>query len=355
MIKNLRAMILNVKTYPVLQWAILANTIVYVIIVGCFIWQNITTRNLVEETIISNQRIMETISIVSDKTGQHFSIATNNIIKPLEDTQKYEYKKFLEKYLERQSYYLNFWLSMLAIVLGIFAVIVPICFVKFAEDKKKELDLLIRGCKKQKAKTEVNVKQMEDKLTKVEEMTKEVKANTMISWLPFDVMNGKLDDALATVNESINIVKTAENLSARSSIYFKKNDYKNAIKDLEDCMKIKRNARILGVLGVYYIYINDYENSKKYILESMSLNPQNINNYYNLAETYIMLGDYTKAIEVLKEFIVKERYPYIYDDDKLKWVQHIQTSPKNEETVQLIKMINEKLHIRLRSPNSISK
>lgn len=346
MIKEIKSMILNIKTYPVLKWTLISNIILYAIVIGCVAWQSYKTRLLVEETIVANQHIIETISIESD--GKQFIVKTKEVLKPLADAQKYEYKKFLEKYFEHQSYYLNFWLSILAIALGIFAIIVPICFVKFSEDKRKELNTLIKDCRQQKKQTEVNLKQIKEQLERTENLAKEVKANSITMQVAFYIAAKDYERAIKLLNISINIMPTVENLSYRAIVFAKQNNYQDAINDLERSLNIERKAETLTSLGCYYATINDYQKAKEYILESVGKDQQIAVNYYNLTEVNIMLGDISKAIEVLKEFIYREKTPYIFEDDKKKWIDKLKSLQQDEDTTQLLKTIDEKLQIRTR-------
>lgn len=344
MIKNLKLVLRNIKVYPILKYAVITYGILCAIVVILTVWQYLSIRTLVEESIIANKNFIETLTIVNDTTNQSYHIATNRIVKPIDDMQKYEYKQFLEKYFEHQSYYLNFWLSMLAIIIGIFAIIVPICFVKFFEDKKREIDKIITECKNQKEQTSVNVDEMKKQLQKVENLAKEVKANSMLSGISIsiahDISSKNYDKAISTINSSIEIMKTIQNLSLRAEVYLKKKEYKKAINDLEECLKIKREAGVLANLGCAYIGIKNYQNAKRCILESINLDEKIYVNYYNLTEMCIMLGDIDNAINALRDYLCKVNKPYITYDDKEMWIKKVKALPQNEKTKLLINMIN---------------
>lgn len=347
MMKNLKLVLRNIKVYPILKYAVITYGILCTTMVALTIWQYLSIRTLVEESIIANKNFIETLTIVNDATNQSYHIATNNVVKPIDDMQKYEYKQFLEKYFEHQSYYLNFWLSMLAIMVGIFAIIVPICFVKFFEDKKREIDKIIAECKTQKEQTSVNVDEMRKQLQEVENLAKEVKANSMLSGISIniahDISSKNYDKAIGTISSSIEIMKTIQNLSLRAEVYLKKEEYKKAINDLEECLKIKRDAGVLANLGCAYIGIKDYQNAKKCILESISLDEKIYVNYYNLAELCIMLGDIDNAINALRDYRCRVNKPYITLADKEIWIKQIEALPQNEKTLLLIDMINNRL------------
>lgn len=350
MMKNLKLVLRNIKVYPILKYAVITYGILCTTMVALTIWQYLSIRTLVEESIIANKNFIETLTIVNDATNQSYHIATNNVVKPIDDMQKYEYKQFLEKYFEHQSYYLNFWLSMLAIMIGIFAIIVPICFVKFFEDKKREIDKIITECKSQKEQTSVNVDEMKKQLQEVENLAKEVKANSMLSGISIniahDISNKNYDKAISTINSSIEITKTVQNLSLRAEVYSNKKEYEKAICDLKECLKIKKDAGILANLGCIYANMKDYQNAKKYILESIGLDEKIYVNYYNLTEVCIMLGDIDNAINALSDYLCRINKPYIYSDDKKKWLDEINRISQNEKTLLLINMINNNLILR---------
>ena len=346
--KNLKLVLRNIKAYPILKYAVCTYGLLCITMISLTIWQYYSVRTLVEDNIAANKHFIETLTIVNDDTTQSYHVATNDIIKHIDDKQKYEYKQFLEKYFEHQSYYLNFWLSMLAIVIGIFAIIIPICFVKFSDDKKKELDRIIRDCRKQKEQTTVNIVEMQKQLEQVECLAKEVKANSMLTWVSADIHLKDYDKALNIINSSIAIMETTQNLSLRANVYFKQKDYKNSIKDLEKCLNFDRDATTLSNLGCNYAIIGEYAKAKDYVLESVDKDKTIVGNYYNLTEIYIMLGDIYEALEALKEFICRENDPYIFEDDKEKWITKIKSLQQNEATLLLLKTIDEKLTIKHR-------
>lgn len=346
--KNLQLVLRNIKAYPILKYAVCTYGLLCITMISLTIWQYYSVRTLVEDNIVANKHFIETLTIVNDDTNQSYHVATNDIIKSIDDKQKYEYKQFLEKYFEHQSYYLNFWLSMLAIVIGIFAIIIPICFVKFSDDKRKELDRIIRDCRKQKEQTTVNIAEMQKQLEQVERLAKEVKANSMLTWVSADIYLKNYDKALNTINSSIEIMKTIQNLTLRAQVYSEQKDYINALKDLKECLKFGKTANMLYNLECCYASMGEYEKAKEYALESIDKDKKIIGNYYNLTEIYIMLGDIYEALEALKEFICRENDPYIFEDDKEKWITKIKSLQQNEATLLLLKTINEKLTIKPR-------
>ena len=94
--KNLKLVIRNIKTYPILKYAVFTYSLLCFMIIGLNIWHYFSVRLLVEENIIANKNFIETLTIVNDTTNQSYHIATSDIIKPIDKQQQYEYKQFLE-------------------------------------------------------------------------------------------------------------------------------------------------------------------------------------------------------------------------------------------------------------------
>ncbi len=338
----------NIKASNLLKWAIPSYCVLCVFVIILFVAQYRYVRSAIDSLMDSNRQTIENLTIVSDKNTKHYKLTTSDAKTVVNVTQREQYQEFLEKYLEHQSYFLNFWLATLAIVLGIFAIIVPICFTKLLEDKRKDLDAMIESCQKQKEQTQTNLEEMRSQLKKVEEMTLEVKANSMLTWVGFALDSGQADKVISTINESINIKKTSENLSARGYYYFNKKDFNNAKADWEECLKIKREPFILENLGVLYLNLNMPDESIVYLQEAQSMTSYTCTLCYNFAEAYLQKHEFETAKKYLLDFMRLENTPYIFDDDKIKWKQILNTAPTNQDAKSMVDIIEKHLVVKKR-------
>lgn len=343
--KNLKLVLRNIKAYPLLKYGILTHLVLCIITISGILYYNFHTTKLLQETLTENQKIIESISIVNEGTKQQYFVIKSGIIKSLAEKQKQEYEQFLEKYFEHQSFYLNFWLSLLAIVLGMFAIIIPICFTKFLEDKRKDMDKIIRDCQYQKRQTEVNLKEMNEKLKQVESLTKEVQANSMLTEANQYDYVGDIDKAITVAGNSIAIKKTVANLSLRALFYIRQRKIIPAINDLEESIKIEKTSNALTNLGYAYMEIGQVNKAIDYIKGSIMIDSEISINYYNLTEGYIRLKDPLSALNYLKEFIKKAGVPFINDGDKENWKQWISEMPQDDNTKEMLKII-DKLQVR---------
>ncbi len=103
------------------------------------------------------------------------------------------------------------------------------------------------------------------------------------------------------------------NLILLSDNAIKNNKFTQAIKFLEDAIKIKPNAYDLHLkLGLLHQHLNDYEKSIQYFEKSISLEPKSVSAYFNLGLIYFKLNkknlalkNYLKAIDLdPKNFLV---------------------------------------------------
>ena len=211
------------------------------------------------------------------------------------------------------------------------------------------MENIIRDCKKEKQQTVVNLSEMQKKLLQIEDIAKEVKANSMLAEASQNASIGNIDKAISIISNSIAIKKTVANLSLRAHLWSRKKDFMAVINDLEECLKLEKNNIVLANLGWANIGIGRFQKAVEYIKASIEIDAEAAVNYYNLAEAYIRIKDFSKAIDALNDFMVKEREPFIYDDDKINWNRWINESPQNEETESLQLIINNKLKIKKRN------
>ena len=331
--KNLKLVLRNIKAYPLLRYGISTYLFLSILTISGLLYHDFYVGNLLKETLMENQKLIESISVINEKTNQHYFVAKSDLIKPLSEKQKQEYEQFLEKYFEHQSFYLNFWLSLLAIVLGVFSIIIPICFTKFLEDKRKDINRAIEECNK-------NEQQCQKQRLEVADLAKEVKANSMLYDARQYAIIKDMDKAFSLVNDSISIKKTSSNLSFRAHFYLHQKNFRAAINDLEESLKIDEINDTLINLSSAYMEIGNIQKAMSYIEASIKKDPNLFINYYNLTEGYIRLRDSQQALISLREFVKRNKNPFINIIDKDNWKKWISEMPQDNNTKELLKIIN---------------
>jgi tetratricopeptide (TPR) repeat protein len=84
-----------------------------------------------------------------------------------------------------------------------------------------------------------------------------------------------------------------------------RDNYLAAISKYNDALKIEKSAGIYFALSKLYSNVTQHQKALEYALEALKLNPDNSSYEEHIADTYIILGDYTNALKYLKEISVK--------------------------------------------------
>lgn len=264
----------------------------------CYVHKNY---KIVKDNNIKIEKLL--IALGKDDKENKKDFTSRNIEKSLDVNNE----TFMEHYYSIQSNWLNIWLATLAIIMAVLGIIIPICFVKFLENKEKEMDRIINDANEQvkQAKAEVeninkksleNLQIMETKLAEVnkksEQMSKDLfevknyvddaKISASLSEalelfnkekfdetieLLFNILKIKPEDEkiniliarcfleknllLETIKYTTNILSKndehIEALSYRSLAYSKRKELKLALKDVDKMISIKPKSRM------YYI------------------------------------------------------------------------------------------------------
>jgi tetratricopeptide (TPR) repeat protein len=85
-----------------------------------------------------------------------------------------------------------------------------------------------------------------------------------------------------------------------------KDNYLAAISKYNDALKIEKAAGIYYALSRLYSNVTQHQKALEYGLEAIRINPDNLDYKDNIADTYIILGDYTSALKYLKEIYEKK-------------------------------------------------
>jgi tetratricopeptide (TPR) repeat protein len=86
-----------------------------------------------------------------------------------------------------------------------------------------------------------------------------------------------------------------------------KDNYLAAISKYNEALKIEKAAGIYFALSKLYSNVTQHQKALEYGLEAIKLNANNLDYKEHIADTYIVLGDYTNALKYLKE--ISEKNP----------------------------------------------
>lgn len=242
------------------------------------------------KTFDDNQARIETLlNNINSKNNNKNKITIKNV-----DLQKDD---FMKQYYLIQSDWLNKWLTTLAIIMAMMGIIIPICFVKFLENKEKEMNRIIQEAKEQKNKTKANVREMATQLKKVTEksnqMTAEleevkiyvcqVKASSMYAEAMNLLQNDKDDEAKELIKKAYTLNEKDDKIleALAMKVYLSEKKYDNALKYIEDAIQIKNEYGYYYDRAVLYYEMHEYDKALadiNFAISQSTLN--NITAYY---------------------------------------------------------------------------
>ena len=197
---------------------------------------------VLEASIQNNNDIISQITVDKKKRV----VITPALVQQIKNFQSVKNDDFMRSYYETQSNWLNMWLTILTIVLGILAVVLPVCFMKFYEDKKKDIEKVIRECKKvQKSmmKEVATVEKKKNSMTADLELVKKYvddsKANNFYAQAISDLSKNNYDDALDNIEKTIKLnPKMEKAYGIKSIVYRNKQDYNKALECLNQAIQL---------------------------------------------------------------------------------------------------------------------
>lgn len=255
-------------------------TFVGVIVLLVTIFSSVIYVKNISQQVIKNQKHIEYIlNNISEKN----SSITNKI------NDNYDnYNDFIKNYYAVQANWLNTWLTALAIIMAILGIMIPICFIKFLENKEKEMDRIIQEAREQKTKTKVNVREMAKQLKEVDE-----KSNKMTNEL------NEVKDYVLTVK--------AEAIYVDAVNKFNASEFDKALELLHDAKDTKNSDKISYLIGECYRCTNKLRSAINAYDEAINLNPK-IQIYYTCkADCLNRIGDYSNALSAIEKAIVLDK------------------------------------------------
>ena len=201
---------------------------------------------------------------------------------------------FKDKYFETQSYWLNFWLTCLTILISIVGVALPLFTAKSHENQEKELNNVIRESKRK-----INAS-----VENTNENTKKSLKYALLSQASIQMMLRKWNKAIEFYLELLdNDDKDIETLTNITQAYICAEKFLEAKKYSLKILRLdKDNCEGLNSL----LYINLITKDIKHAVECgekiLNIEPENLICSYNLIEAYILNNDLDKAVNLFEKY-----------------------------------------------------
>lgn len=324
------------------------------IMVGLIISYHISIKNTFEMSISYNTDLIKNLSIIKTKSNKYTIITQDNLQKNIKDAQILNYKNFLEKYLEIQANWLNAWLTILAIIFGLLGIAIPICFTKFYENKKIEIEKykvelndlvnlvqqknsqlvgLLSSTRNVNRHVTSLFKDLDDKKEKINELileTQQIQSNIRDEnnfrqknldalFMRSKELQDEVDkEAIEIKKKSTEITcifeqiknyaekaqKTKLDTEASSLLnmaaqFYQEYKYLDALSLINKALDIYRNPEYLSFRGLIYSKMKNYEKSIDDYKEALSIKGPDFSLFINLGVAYLQAGQISQAISIL--------------------------------------------------------
>lgn len=275
----------------------------FLIIISISLYSCICYSNSIKEVQKQTQRLLEyTIKNIEVKNADNnkFIISVSpDISENITKITNEEYNNFLVHYNERQSHWLNMWLTILSLALAFLGLIAPICFMKLYEDKKNEMDKIIDETVKQKEQARLSVDRIQQQLEEVNLKSENLSCELNAAKKYEAQMSKDLMEVKKYVNEARAMSKYTE---AFNKMYEGKQE---EAKDLfvEAYSLFPDDDRILDAVAINVYYKDKlYDTAIEFLLRAIKINPLS-HYHYELSYIYEKKQDYENAICEIKEAI----------------------------------------------------
>jgi len=246
----------------------LAATLVGLFVLGTSVFVNIFYIKEQQEVITRNQHNIE--NLLKDNKKNKNSLAIQE--------KSYEINRdYMVNYYTVQSNWLNSWLAALAVIMAVFGIMIPICFVKFLENKEKEMDLIINNAKQQADTAQINVETMEKQLIEVNKKSEQMKNDL-----------NEVKDYVATVK--------AESLYVDAVNKVNDKNYDDAIEILYKAKNIKDNDKIHYLLGECFRHKNKLKKAIQEYTIAIEFNKEEVKYFCKNAACLSRVGEHKKAL-----------------------------------------------------------
>lgn len=324
-------------------WIILIAVAVYFVLTIINFWALNAYKNDTE-TLIKNSAL-QNINQATDflKNNSQIVVLEEEIERAKLEIDS-NYRDFLMKYYETQNNCLTMWLAALGIILAVFGVVIPLCFMKLFENKREEMNQVIhdvkdirseaKGCLDEvnKAKNRV-VDEIEDKRKDVKKLTKEydalkaqvdedanslktVVAESKKTMEEYKKIEKEIMGKAKTITEQAKVItEQAQQVSEDKNVteankYFVMganlyNDekYDEALENFNNVLRLYAEGKVpFGKIGTLYHYIaganfykEDYKEAEYFFTKALDVVPDNMTFLTNRAKCFMKLKEYKKA------------------------------------------------------------
>jgi tetratricopeptide (TPR) repeat protein len=95
----------------------------------------------------------------------------------------------------------------------------------------------------------------------------------------------------------------------KANIHSRKNEHIKAIEYLNEALKISGDPPdVLSLIGMEYLFLEDYENAKRYFMECLASDPEDLSALYNVIYCFEYLDQNQEAISYLNAYLNKNPY-----------------------------------------------
>ena len=356
------------KCSKLLCISIISFFIIVLIMVGFIVSYHVSIENIFEKSINYNTQLIKGLSIVNTKSKKYVIISQNDTLKNFDKAQTSQYKSFLEKYLEIQANWLNAWLTILAIILGLLGIAIPICFTKFYENKKIEIEKYkfdlehIRTTVQQKNNqlvrllsdvrgTNQRVKslfqdldtknlQIDTLIVETQQIQRNIRDENSFRQKHLDdllnqtqLLQNEIEKEAITIKEKSNEITNiyhqiqnyaeeaqkikldteANNYMNMSFHFCKDNQYLEALSQINKAIELRRKPEYLAFRAFIYSKMKNYSKSIDDYIEAISQKANDFPLHISLGVVFLQAGQLSQAIDILnKAKELNPRHPIAY-------------------------------------------
>lgn len=223
-----------------------------------------------------------------------------------------DYEEFLVAHYENACFWLNTWLLIMGGIVGIITFIVPLLLARSHEKKMKEIDKDFNLLKED---TKEKIKQADELKYKTYDLLKKAEETQMKA----EKAQGIVEDAQKKIEKDRERTEKAKNIAESQSkiLQFRNGinethrlidnkDFDDAKKKLSDLEKLdfiddKNKAEIKAAYALIYWKNNNFEEAIKFYKEAISIDRNNSIYYKNIGTIYRELNKNELALDALKE------------------------------------------------------
>lgn len=300
----------------------LGATVIGIVVLSITIFCNVNYVKKLTKSVKKSQIQIE--HVLKDIKSQSKNIIINNY-----KDENLSNDNFMREYYTIQSEWLNKWLTALAIIMAILGIMIPICFVKFLENKEKEMDRIIADTKIQNKDMESHVREMESQLKKVEKESNEITLKSQ-----------KMSQELEEVKDYVATAQ-AEAIYMEASDDYKNGDYDQAIQLLYKAKKYKNLDKICYLLGKCFFFKNYINKAIAEFSESLNINKINDEALNHISRCYHHKKMYKEAIENINKAIDLNPKKDIYKIHRMLYYVSSDKNKYKNEAEKFLKLYHQ--------------